>query len=265
MAILPPPTTDAVERWRPVPDWPGYEVSDLGRVRSLDRVVRTSAGDKRYRGRVLRAARGTASPRAMVVLSRPGEQRSHYVATLVLAAFVGPRPSGGYDACHNNGDPTDDSLGNLRWDTHAENMRDVARHGRHNNAGKSNCPQGHPFDEKNTYITKTGSRSCRECTRLAVARYRQRLQEEAAPRDAEGNPLPPEPKRPYRKANPVSSEARLERTRRRNAAKRAAEQAAGGPPPDELEARRKHQREYMRDRRARERAEKIAAVAQSAT
>jgi hypothetical protein len=137
--------------------------------------------------------------------------------------------------------------------------------GRHNNAGKTHCPHGHPYDEKNTYITKDGRRSCRKCTAGAVQRWRERLAAENAPRDAEGNPLPPEPKKPYRKANPVSSEARLERTRARNAAKRAAEQAAGGPSPDELEVRRKYQREYMRDRRARERAEKIAAVAQAAT
>jgi NUMOD4 motif-containing protein len=38
---------DAVtEAWRPVPDWPGYEVSDLGRVRSLERArqLRVEAG-----------------------------------------------------------------------------------------------------------------------------------------------------------------------------------------------------------------------------
>ncbi len=32
-------------------------------------------------------------------------------------------------------------------------------------AAKTECPQGHPFDEVNTYIHPTGSRRCRECMR----------------------------------------------------------------------------------------------------
>jgi hypothetical protein len=31
--------------------------------------------------------------------------------------------------CHNDGDPTNDHLDNLRWDTHAANMQDAADHG----------------------------------------------------------------------------------------------------------------------------------------
>lgn len=30
--------------------------------------------------------------------------------------------------CHNDGDPTNDHLDNLRWDTHAANMRDLTKH-----------------------------------------------------------------------------------------------------------------------------------------
>lgn len=250
-----------MENWKRIPDWPSYEVSDLGRVRSCDRVIQTSAGPKRYRGKVIKSFPNTHSQRAQVRLSEAGRQSTMYVSTLVLAAFVGPRPSPKHDACHNDGNHLDNRLGNLRWDTRSENMLDVIRHGRHNHAGKSHCKNGHPFDEKNTYLTKDKRRSCRKCTADAVARYRQRLQDEAAPRDADGNPLPPEPKKPYRKADPVSSQARLERTRARNAAKRAAEQAAGGPSPDQLEARRKYQREYMRARRARKAAEGATQVA----
>lgn len=33
------------------------------------------------------------------------------------------------EACHNNGDCTDDSLGNLRWDTPTANKADMLRHG----------------------------------------------------------------------------------------------------------------------------------------
>lgn len=33
-----------MENWKDVPGYPGYQVSDLGRVRSLDRII-DSAGD----------------------------------------------------------------------------------------------------------------------------------------------------------------------------------------------------------------------------
>jgi HNH endonuclease len=33
------------------------------------------------------------------------------------------------------------------------------------NAAKTHCPQGHPYDEENTYVTKSGCRHCRACKR----------------------------------------------------------------------------------------------------
>jgi len=31
------------------------------------------------------------------------------------------------------------------------------------NTLKTHCPKGHPYDEANTYINKSGGRECREC------------------------------------------------------------------------------------------------------
>lgn len=50
--------------------------------------------------------------------------------------------------------------------THADNMRDVRGRGRHVRAPKSHCVHGHEMTESNTIIhSKTGARSCRECSR----------------------------------------------------------------------------------------------------
>lgn len=57
-----------------------------------------------------------------------GEYVKRYGSNFVLLAFVGPRPEG-MEACHNNGDCTDDSLGNVRWDTPVNNKADMKRHG----------------------------------------------------------------------------------------------------------------------------------------
>jgi hypothetical protein len=55
--------------------------------------------------------------------------RSVPIHCLVLEAFVCHRPLG-KEACHNNGDPHDNHLTNLRWDTRSANATDKVRHGR---------------------------------------------------------------------------------------------------------------------------------------
>ena len=57
-----------------------------------------------------------------------GKQRSRAVHVLILETFVGPRPHG-MEACHEDGQPQNNWLGNLRWDTHQANMHDAIRHG----------------------------------------------------------------------------------------------------------------------------------------
>lgn len=116
------------ETWRAVVDYHGvYEVSDQGRVRSIDRVT---LDGRRLKGRVLRP-----SPHSdhypLVTLWWGGVGKQHRVHTLVATAFHGPAPEG-TECCHNNGDPTDCHAANLRWATHSENMADAVRHGTFN-------------------------------------------------------------------------------------------------------------------------------------
>lgn len=56
-------------------------------------------------------------------------QQFRSVHSLVLEVFVGERPSGHY-GCHNDGNPKNNSLSNLRWATPRENQLDRNRHGR---------------------------------------------------------------------------------------------------------------------------------------
>lgn len=46
------------------------------------------------------------------------------------------------------------------------------------NAAKDQCVNGHPFNERNTYIRpgRNGNRDCRTCTNLRGAEYRKRKQ-----------------------------------------------------------------------------------------
>jgi hypothetical protein len=40
------------------------------------------------------------------------------------------------------------------------------------NARKTHCPQGHPYDEENTYVSPRGWRQCRTCIRERMRRMR---------------------------------------------------------------------------------------------
>jgi hypothetical protein len=57
-----------------------------------------------------------------------GRYVRRYGSYFVLLAFVGPQPAG-LEACHNNGDCTDDAADNLRWGTPTANKADMLTHG----------------------------------------------------------------------------------------------------------------------------------------
>jgi hypothetical protein len=83
---------------------------------------------------------------------------------LILLAFVGEPPPG-YECCHNNDDPSDNRLENLRWDTRTQNIQDAIRHGRNWQLNKQTCPWGHPLREPNLVLSKVlvGHRKCQAC------------------------------------------------------------------------------------------------------
>lgn len=119
-----------MEKWRPIQGWDGYEVSDQGRVRSF-KFCR-----QRPTEQLPRILNGYNLPAGyhMVQLKDRGRSLKTYTHRLVAEAFIGPCPSG-YEVAHNNGDPKDNRLENLRYDTPVGNAADKARHGTTNNGG----------------------------------------------------------------------------------------------------------------------------------
>ncbi|MGC5028163.1 NUMOD4 motif-containing HNH endonuclease [Tsukamurella sp. DT100] len=154
------------EEWRAVGDgWP-YEVSDIGRVRSISRTITSSNGyQRRLNGRVLRGT-PSDSGHLLVDLCDGGRRWNAKVHVLVAAAFYGPRPEG-METRHLDGDPTNNRVENLRYGTRSENHLDRVLHGTHKNAAKTHCPQGHPYSGGNLSISHRSNghefRRCRAC------------------------------------------------------------------------------------------------------
>ena len=170
------------ETWLPVRGYVGlYEVSDQGRVRSLERIVGT---DRRrsISERVLVPATNEKYP--TVSLWRGGESRTCRVHNLLLEAFIGPRPPG-WHGCHRDDEGQHNNIRNLRWGTPSDNIRDQIANGNHVNARKQLCPRGHIYDEANTIIGKRSDgstfRQCRQCWGPRGTRPARRTREPLGP------------------------------------------------------------------------------------
>lgn len=160
------------EEWRPICGLEGrYEVSKFGRVRSLDRIGTQGSRwghpvEVRIKGRLL-----TPSPAAGGYLYARINGAGALVHRLVLEAFVGPCPDG-HECAHQDGDPANNNLSNLRWATKVENQADRRRHGtmpigkNHYLGKKTHCKRGHEFNEETTRLFGGGRwRACKACER----------------------------------------------------------------------------------------------------
>lgn len=116
------------EIWRDIPGYEGrYQVSNLGRVKSLPRVVERKDGkSRRAEGRILKPETAK-SGHLMVNLGFGKNDRAKKVHQLVAMAFLGGKPNPRMEVCHNDGNPKNNFVENLRYDTHSENLRDYIR------------------------------------------------------------------------------------------------------------------------------------------
>lgn len=116
------------EIWKPVCLFGGmYEVSSLGRVRSLDRMGATCYGaTRKLKGKLLKASPSTHGYRR--VTAPKGYGTFMAVHRLVAMEFIA-NPENKRHVNHINGDCGDNRVENLEWCTHAENMRHARRIG----------------------------------------------------------------------------------------------------------------------------------------
>lgn len=149
------------EQWRSIPGYEDYEVSNLGRVRSLKPhsacIMKPSFDAKGY-GRL--------------VLSMRGVGITHKVHRLVAQAFC-ERKEGKNMIRHLDGNSRNNAATNLAWGTAAENNEDTIRLGTNYWANRTHCRKGHEWTPENTrYQTDGSTRSCRTCNLEANRRWK---------------------------------------------------------------------------------------------
>jgi hypothetical protein len=115
--------SDDAERWLPIPFWPDYDVSNIGRVRSW-----RGHGFNKRRASVPLIRKPCKAGKGYLVVSPGRKFKPEYVHRLVMFIFVGPCPEG-HECRHLDGDRTNNRLTNLEWGTPEQNGEDKVLHG----------------------------------------------------------------------------------------------------------------------------------------
>tara|TARA_R110000822_G_scaffold105842_1_gene233780 strand:+ start:206 stop:688 length:483 start_codon:yes stop_codon:yes gene_type:complete len=106
-----------MEEWRDVVGFEGfYQVSNFGNIKNTKTKL------------IKKIQLNVRLNRPQICLSKFDKVTTVYPHKLVMEAFVGKRPVG-MECCHADGDPWNNNLSNLRWDTRINNSQDKFKHG----------------------------------------------------------------------------------------------------------------------------------------
>ena len=171
--------THTQEEWRALSGYErAYEVSSLGRIRSLERIefLNGPVPKRVRRGRILKPHLRGGYLSCRVFKGGVGRHLPIHIA--VCAAFSAPKTASKQEVRHLNGDPLDNRALNLRWGSHSENMLDRVRHGTDVQVARTHCPRGHEYSGENLHVYVGRSRSrrqCRACDRIRQEKRRREL------------------------------------------------------------------------------------------
>lgn len=105
------------EIWKPIVGYEGYyEVSNLGRVRSIDRFVIDKTGRRQFKKGTLLNYRQDRQGYCIVSLSISRKYKTKCVHTLVADAFI-QNPDGLPQVNHKDEDKSNNVVDNLEWCT----------------------------------------------------------------------------------------------------------------------------------------------------
>ncbi len=119
------------ELWKPIKNYESeYAISNLGRVKSLERIITTISKKgitKKYKleEKILKPGKNSDGY-LTVTLSKHGKKTTVKIHVAVAKAFIGERP-GSLVICHGVNGKLDNSVNNIRYDTQKSNAEDRVR------------------------------------------------------------------------------------------------------------------------------------------
>lgn len=110
-----------VEKWKDIKDYKGlYQVSNLGRVRSVDHYASNGKTQILYRGKVKKLQPNKRNNYLSVILSKKDKEKRVYIHRLVAEAFI-KKVDGKNEVNHIDGNKHNNTVENLEWVTSQEN------------------------------------------------------------------------------------------------------------------------------------------------
>ena len=128
------------EIWKDIKGYEGlYQVSNLGRIKSLDRKARIQNGAYRQvKGRIVPIRKGEKTNYPFVGLTKNHKSKMLRIHRLVADAFI-PNPNNLPQINHKDGNKTNNNVNNLEWCTPSENCLHAYRVGLHKNNRPVEC------------------------------------------------------------------------------------------------------------------------------
>lgn len=127
--ILKKVRNDLEEVWKPISEYEGfYEVSNTGKVRSLDHFRKSGFGSYFMKGRELKQNFGN-SGYLQVGLSKFGSKKFVMVHRLVAKTFLENKSSSCTAVNHKDGNKSNNNVSNLEWVTYSENQTHAYKNG----------------------------------------------------------------------------------------------------------------------------------------
>lgn len=117
-----------IEEWKNIKDYPNYQVSNLGRIRSVDRIVKSAYNSKRKMSEKILKPNIKSRYPSITLYDNDGKAENKTIHRIVATTFI-PNPNNYPVVNHKDGNRLNNCVDNLEWCTQSHNVKESYRLG----------------------------------------------------------------------------------------------------------------------------------------